>query len=61
MNLTVNTSSINAVNYIISEEDTSREMMVLLFMMHFLNDADHSMQSPTIFEQRLNWTKLIEN
>jgi hypothetical protein len=36
-------------------------MMVLLFMMHFLNDTEHSMQNPMIFEQRLNWTKLIEN
>jgi hypothetical protein len=60
MDLLVNTSSINAINYIVLEEDTSQEIMVLLFTMHFLSGTDHSMQSPTIFEQRLNWTKLTE-
>jgi hypothetical protein len=60
MDLLINTSSINAINYIVSEEDTSRETMVLLFTMHFLSGTEDSKQSPTIFEQRLNWTKLTE-
>jgi hypothetical protein len=60
MDLIVNESFINAYNYIVSEEDENREMMVCFFVHQCLTTTDLSMQGPTRFEQRLNWLKLVD-